>query len=158
MSGPSMTGDANVSTGIVTRVEGDHAWVEIGSGSGCGSCKSQGACGSGLLGLAAPSRQHRLLNTIGARPGDTVTVSMAQGGVLKAAALAYLLPLGLGIAGAAGGLWLGGGDGHALVGLALGLGGGWLLLRWLSRQREPWLQMGLQSQVFRLQPRSYEES
>lgn len=157
MNSCDMKAAANVSTGIVTRVEGDYAWVEIGTSSGCGSCKSQGSCGSGLLGIQAPSRQHRLLNTVGARPGDAVTVSMPEGGVLKAAVLAYLLPLGLGIAGAAGGLWAGGGDGHALVGLIAGLGGGWLLLRRFSLQREPWPQIALQSQVIRLQPRYFEE-
>jgi sigma-E factor negative regulatory protein RseC len=149
--------EANLSTGVVTRVEGDYAWVEIGAGSGCGNCKSQGGCGSGLLGLAAPSRQHRLLNTVGAVEGDAVTVSLPEGGVLKAALLAYLLPLALGIGGAVAGMWLGGGDGHALTGLVAGLGGGWLLLRLLTRQREPWPRIALQSQVIRLQPRFFEE-
>lgn len=148
--------DANVSNGVVTRVEGDYAWVEIGAAPGCGSCKSQGGCGSGLLGLSAPSRQHRLFNSVNARPGDTVSVSMPDGGVLKAALLAYLLPLALGIGGAAAGMWLGGGDGHALSGLVAGLGGGWLLLRRLTR-REPWPQIALQPQVIRLQPRLFEE-
>jgi len=150
--------EANVSTGVVTRVEGDYVWVDVGAGAGCGNCKSQGGCGSGLLGLAAPSRQHRLFNSIGARAGDAVTLSMPDGGVLKAAVLAYLLPLGLGLAGAAGGMWAGGGDGPALVGLIAGLGGGWLLLRRFTRQREPWPQIALQSQVIRLQPRLFEES
>jgi len=149
--------EANLSAGVVTRVEGDYAWVEIGAGGGCGNCKSQGGCGSGLLGLSAPSRQHRLLNTVGARPGDAVTVSLPDGGVLKAALLAYLLPLALGIGGAAAGMWLGGSDGHALSGLVVGLGGGWLLLRRLTRQREPWQQIALQSQAIRLQPRYFEE-
>ncbi|MDP2810344.1 MAG: SoxR reducing system RseC family protein [Rhodocyclaceae bacterium] len=149
--------EANVSTGVVTRIEGDYAWVDIGAGAGCGSCKSQGGCGSGLLGIKAPSRQHRLFNSIGARTGDAVTVSLPEGGVLKAALLAYLLPLALGIAGAAAGMWLGGSDGHALAGLFAGLGGGWLLLRQVMRRREPGSTILLQSQVIRLQPRFSEE-
>ena len=61
------------------------------------------------------------------------------------------------IGGAAAGMWLGGSDGHALSGLVLGLGVGWVLLRRLTRQREPWQQIALQSQAIRLQPRFFEE-
>lgn len=148
----------NVSAGIVTRVEGDFAWVEVVSGNSCGSCKSQGSCGSGLLGLTASPRQFRLLNGVGARPGDAVSITMPEGGVVKAALLGYLLPLSLGIAGAAAGMHLGGADGPALIGLGLGLAAGLLLLKLVSRRREPWPRMSLQSQVIRLQPRLFEES
>jgi sigma-E factor negative regulatory protein RseC len=148
----------NVSAGIVTRLDGDFAWVDVVSGGDCGSCKSQGGCGSGLLGLTAPSRQYRLFNDVGARPGDAVTITMPEGGVIKAALLGYLLPLSLGMFGAAAGMGLGGTDGHALVGLGCGLAGGLLALRLAVPQREPWPRMSLQSQIIRLQPRHFEES
>lgn len=148
----------NVSSGIVTRLEGDFAWIEVVGGGSCGSCKSQGGCGSGLLGLAASPRQYRLPNDVGARAGDTVTISMPDGGVIKAALLSYLLPLLLGIAGAAAGMRLGGTDADALIGLGLGLGAGLLVLRRASLRREPWPRISLQSQVIRLQPRLHEES
>lgn len=148
----------NVSSGVVTRLEGDFAWVEVVSGSSCGSCKSQGGCGSGLLGLSARPRQYRLPNGVGARPGDAVIITIPDGGVVKAAVLSYLLPLSLGIAGAAAGMHLWGADGQALVGLGLGLAAGLLLLKFAARQREPWPRMSLQSQVIRLQPRLHEES
>jgi sigma-E factor negative regulatory protein RseC len=148
----------NVSSGVVTRVEGGFAWVEVAGGSSCGSCKSQGGCGSGLLGLGAQPRLYRLANDVAAKPGDMVTITVADGGVFKAAMLAYLLPLALGLGAAAAGMALGGGDIHALLGLALGLGGGLFLLRRVSRRREPWLRLSLQTQVIRLQPRLNEES
>ena len=148
----------NVSSGIVTRLEGDFAWVEVVNGGSCGSCKSQGGCGSGLLGLTASPRQYRLLNDVGARPGDTVTITTPDGGVIKAALLSYLLPLLLGIAGAAAGMRLGGADAYALIGLGLGLGAGLLVVKRASLRREPWLRISLQSQVIRLQPRLHEES
>jgi sigma-E factor negative regulatory protein RseC len=148
----------NTNTGIVTRLEGEFAWVEVVSGGSCGSCKSQGGCGSGLLGLTASPRQYRLPNDVGARPGDTVTITMPDGGVVKAALLSYLLPLALGIAGAAAGMRLGGADAHALIGLGLGVGAGLLVLRRASLRREPWPRISLQSQVIRLQPRLHEES
>lgn len=156
-----MTADGasgNVSSGIVTRLDGDFAWIEVVSGGSCGNCKSQGGCGSGLLGLTASPRQYRLQNTVGARPGDTVTITMPDGGVIKAALLGYLVPLLLGIAGAATGMRLGGADAHALIGLGLGLAGGLLLVRRASRRRKPWPRISLQSQVIRLQPRLHEES
>ena len=151
----------NLSTGIVTRLEGRFAWIEVHAEESCGSCKSQGGCGSGLLGLGARPRQYRLANDIGVKPGDAVTIAMAGGGVLRAALLAYLLPLVLGIGGAAGGAWLGGGDGPALAGLGAGLAAGLLLLRGVSHPRSP-LELTprimIQSQVIRLQPRLHEES
>lgn len=151
---------ANVSSGIVARVEGDYAWIDIVDGSGCGNCKSREGCGSGLLGLTAPSRQRRLFNTIGARPGDAVTLRVPEGGVVKAALLAYLFPLTLGIAGAAGGMWLGGNDAYALIGLLAGLAGSWLALHSMTRQREPWTQMELKPPVRPqvIQTRIYEET
>jgi hypothetical protein len=69
-----------------------------------------------------------------------------------------LLPLVLGIAGAAAGMQLGGADVHALIGLGLGLGAGLLVVKRTSLQREPWPRISLQSQVIRLQPRLHEES
>jgi sigma-E factor negative regulatory protein RseC len=154
----SLAGGENVSNGVVTGLDGDHVWVEVATGSGCGSCESQGSCGSGILGVSARPRRYRLPNDIGARAGDVVSISMPGGGVLRAALLSYLLPLALGLAGAAAGMWLGGGDGHALLGLGAGLGVGLLILRRAARRGEPGLRISLQSQVIRLQPRYSKES
>jgi positive regulator of sigma E activity len=86
---------------------------------------------------------------------------MPEGGVVRAALLAYLLPLALGIGGAAAGFWIGGGDGHAVAGLGAGLAVGLLLLRRASQPSAmPELapRIAIQSQVIRLQPRLHEES
>jgi len=57
-------------------------------------------------------------------------------------------------------MWLGGNDAYALGGLIAGLAGGWLSLRSMTRQREPWTQMELKPAVRTqiIQTRIYEES
>jgi len=150
--------ESQSNSGIVQRVEGEYAWVAIGRSASCGNCDSRDGCSSGLLGVTSKSREYRLLNTIKAKVGDTVLVSLPEGMVFRATVLAYLLPLILGIAGASLGMWLLGDDVAALLGLMFGLGVGWFLLHRLSLpSREPLPRMTLQSKVVHLQPRLYEE-
>ena len=75
---------------IVARVEGDHAYVELGgAGAGCGRCHETGGCQSSILGqlFRAKPRQYRIANPIGAVPGDPVIVRVASGSTLRAADL-----------------------------------------------------------------------
>jgi len=71
----------------------------------------------------------RLPNTIGAKPGDAVSVCSAGGSVLRAAAIVYGLPLFLAFSGAM--LLDGRGFGEAggVLGLLIGLAGGFFLVR-----------------------------
>ena len=81
---------------IVARVEGEHAYVEVGgAGGGCGRCHETGGCQSGVLGQLFNSnpRQFRIANRIGAIPGDRVVVVVAEGATLRAALLTYVLPV-----------------------------------------------------------------
>ena len=59
-----------------------------------GDCHKCSGCGAVEQTMIFTAR-----NPIGARPGDTVTVESATGPVLKAAAMLYMLPLVLFIAG-----------------------------------------------------------
>ena len=59
-----------------------------------GDCHQCSGCGAVEQTMIFTAR-----NPIGARPGDTVTVESATGPVLKAAAMLYMLPLVLFIAG-----------------------------------------------------------
>ena len=59
-----------------------------------GDCHKCSGCGAVEQTMVFTAR-----NPIGARPGDTVTVESATGPVLKAAAVLYMLPLVLFIAG-----------------------------------------------------------
>lgn len=122
--------------GIVTRVEGTYALVEVRPMSGgCGRCHEAGGCGSHLLNEALrPQRMnsYRLMNGIGARIGDAVMISVPEGAVLRVALLAYLLPVLCLIVGAAIGTSVYGEDRFALAGAVIGLMTGLLLLRLLQ--------------------------
>lgn len=89
---------------IVTRVEGEHAYVEVGgASSGCGRCHEAGGCQSSILGqlFSSKPRQFRIANRIGAVPGDHVLVRVAEGAALRAALLTYVLPVACLLLGAA---------------------------------------------------------
>lgn len=108
---------------VVARLDGADAWLAVCRPSDCESCGSAGGCG-----LGQDQRLHRVRNSIGARVGETVIVSVADGAVLKAAFWTYLMPLlaallcaGVGMAAA--------GDSGALVGVLVGLGTGLAALR-----------------------------
>lgn len=122
---------------IVARIEGDHAYVEVG-GAGCGRCHETGGCQSGILGqlFSSKPRQFRIANRIGAAPGDRVVVRVAEGATLRAALLTYVLPVLSLLLGAVAGTALGeaGNNGAyaalgALAGLATGVLAGLTLHR-----------------------------
>ena len=83
-----------------------------------GDCHKCSGCGAVEQTMVFTAR-----NPIGARPGDMVTVESATGPVLKAAAVLYLMPLVLFIAGYLVGMqWgLGGLTGALAFGLSIGL-------------------------------------
>ena len=83
-----------------------------------GDCHKCAGCGAVEQTMIFTAR-----NPIGAKPGDMVTVESATGPVLKAAAVLYLLPLVLFIAGYLVGMqWnLGGLAGALAFGLSIGL-------------------------------------
>ena len=94
------------------------ARVSVLRQSACsGDCHKCAGCGA-----AEQTMLFTAVNQIGARPGDLVTVESASGPVLKAAAILYMVPLVLFIAGYLLGMrWqLGGLTG--LLAFALGIG------------------------------------
>ncbi|MDX9994249.1 MAG: SoxR reducing system RseC family protein [Rhodocyclaceae bacterium] len=142
----------NETDAVVVRVEGDHAWVRAqGQGHACGACAQKDGCQAAagrVVESALGQPESRLLclpNPIRARPGDAVVIRARDGAVLRAAGLAYGLPLLLALCGALAGLELIGSEPAALVGMLLGLGAGIGMLRFKTRQgaqREPILSIG----------------
>lgn len=124
---------------IVIRVEGEAAVVEAVHTGGCGACT--GSCSSGSMSkmLCVKPRQFRVRNAIGARIGDEVEVSVAEGVLMRSALTLYALPLVALFAGAfAGAHWVGssGQDAGAALGAAAGLLAGFALARLIAaRQR-----------------------
>lgn len=122
---------------VVARLAGKHAYLEVG-GSSCAHCHETGGCQSGILGrmFRFEPRQFRILNSIGAAPGDHVVVRIAKGATWRAALLTYVLPVLLLLLGAIAGNAIGGTAGGdvstacgALVGFAVGVLSGLTLRR-----------------------------
>ena len=119
--------------GTVRRIQDGLAEVEVIRSSGCGRCHEPGGCGGGTLatGQACP-KHYWLPNTIDARPGDKVWLTVQDGSVLRAALWAYGLPGGLMVAGAVLVSLLQGSDLMAFVGALAGLAVGFVGLRFRS--------------------------
>jgi sigma-E factor negative regulatory protein RseC len=133
------------SEALVTGVAGEYAVVEVEClPSACGKCGDKGGCGKPQGG----PRRYAVLNTVGARVGDRVVLSVPEGAVLKAAALSYLMPLVFVIGGAAAGTAFG--DGLPTVaGAAAGLALGLIILRIanmrMARRSGSWLRLTLKN-------------
>lgn len=93
--------------------------VRIRRASACASAHNCGSCDHCSFMENAPEILVEAEDACGARPGDTVTVESATGKVLGAAAVLYLMPLGLFFLG----YFLGGSLGWK-EGMAIALGGG----------------------------------
>lgn len=144
----------NEMAGVILRLDGGYAWVRAaGPGPACGACSQQQGCGSvgvldDALGQGRKPQLLRLSNTIGARPGDTVTIRAADGMVFKAAWRAYGIPLLLGLLGALLAASMSGEDWAALTGLLAGLVSGVLWVRHLGLEAgraEPILSMSFEA-------------
>ncbi|HOT46949.1 MAG TPA: SoxR reducing system RseC family protein [Spirochaetota bacterium] len=109
--------------GIVVEIRGDTILVETGTASLCAGCSASHTC------AMSPDRLSRRLwmdNDGGARVGDGVTFEIAERAVVTAAAVVYLLPVLMLIAGtvlgaSAGGRFGLGGDLPSIAGGIAGL-------------------------------------
>lgn len=94
------------SEAIVTHTEGGYAYIDVsgaGAGVGCGHCHEAGGCQSGVLGqvFGSDKRLFKVANILQAVPGERVVIGIAEGATVRAAGLAYGLPLVCLIGGAA---------------------------------------------------------
>ena len=132
---------------LVVDCEGEFALVETERSSSCGNCSARGACGTAALSKVLGSRRSRVrvLNPVGARPGDEVVIGLEESTLTRTSFVFYMLPLLALILGAIAARWLGGWLGGAdpepfaifggVAGLALGL----LMVRRFARgvQHDP---------------------
>lgn len=133
---------------IVARVEGNHAYVEVGgAGAGCGRCHEAGGCQSSILGrlFRSKPRLFRIANPAGAVPGELVIVRVCEGAALRAALLVYALPVLFLLLGAVAGTVMAGAGNDdaaaawgALAGFAIGVLSGLTLRKFpIARVAEP---------------------
>ncbi len=118
---------------IIIQVDGAEAVVEALESGGCGHCGSEKGCGKASQLFCSQPRRFRVRNNINARIGDEVQISVADGVLLRSAAIIYLLPLALLLAGGMlGSHWANDAasrDGYAAIGALLGLVAGFVLIR-----------------------------
>jgi len=78
--------------GIVVRLAGTRAYVKIKRSGGCGRCHEVGGCG-GVGQDDSHCEEFVVDNSFGAQSGQRVSVEVPEGATLKAAMIAYGLPL-----------------------------------------------------------------
>lgn len=121
-------------TGEVVAWQNGVARVRVQRFAGCGRCQLRHGCGVGTLERALPGRSLELSmpSIFPLQPGDRVTVGLREPTMLAAAALVYLVPLLILLAGALALAPLG--DAASAAGGILGLAGGILGVRcWVRR-------------------------
>jgi positive regulator of sigma E activity len=112
---------------VISNADGV-SFVEATERNGCGACGHQDSCGiSGLGRFFGRKRPPIALACGDVRPGQEVTVALAEADLLKVGLWVYLLPVTLAVAGAAASASLG--DAAAAAGAVLGLAAGLLIAR-----------------------------
>jgi len=121
----------NEATGTVIRRRGDVLDIEVDT-AGCARCQAGRGCGAGLLSggkrtFSTLARQSsaRLLEA-----GDTVTVALQPGDIVRASAHLYGLPLAGLLAGSLLGSGVGFSEAGSVAAGAFGLALGLLVARW----------------------------
>ena len=123
-------------TVTVVEEDGDYVWVETTSRSACGSCDSQGSCGTSVLGGLFKQRVNnlRVFDCLNLRVGEQATVGMDEVELAKAAFYAYLLPMLLMVAISLSANTYGLGDTVVMLLSIFGLLTGLLLARLISKR------------------------
>lgn len=80
---------------VVVSLEGDFARVETERKSTCGSCAATNTCGVSAMSKVMGQRRSvlRVLNEVGARPGDSVVVGLSESALLRGSLIIYITPL-----------------------------------------------------------------
>jgi sigma-E factor negative regulatory protein RseC len=79
--------------GTVLRVEGDLAWVECVRGGACEICPGRHACETAAFSTRTRHQLRVLRAGAQVAPGSEIIIGIPPGAVLRAALLAYGLPL-----------------------------------------------------------------
>ena len=81
----------------VIRTEGDLAWVSVNRRSACASCSASKGCGQKRILDWLPSKQIEVQvanpQRLPLKPGQSVTLGLAEGALVRASLLLYMMPL-----------------------------------------------------------------
>ena len=82
---------------LVSQVHGSRVWIEVDRRSACAACASSDGCGQKRINDWFPSKRVTVEvdnpNNLIVSPGQTVTVGLEEGALVKASLILYLLPL-----------------------------------------------------------------
>ena len=103
-------------TASVVSISDGRAVVAMVRSEACGSCSAKSMCHPS----SGEAMQMEVSNPAGAKPGDRVTVSLPPAELLKASAMAYMMPAMAIVGGAAIGWSKSGTDKGAMIGAGAG--------------------------------------
>lgn len=126
--------------GRVVGVDGAAVWVETVKQSACSSCSAQKGCGQSLLAKIGDGKRFTLQvdNPSGlvVAANDQVVLGVGERSFLTASLLVYLVPLVAMFLAALTAQQQGGSEPMVILVAVLGLGGGFIGTRYLSRHLE----------------------
>jgi sigma-E factor negative regulatory protein RseC len=134
----NLSGEANALARVVS-LDAGLAWLEPIQTGSCGSCASAALCGSkgiGSLSNRLEARRFAVKDVVGLRVGDTVEVAFGGQNLIKAAAIAYVIPLLSALVVAALVQAQLGSDGWTMLGALGGMAAGFGLMKLLARRLE----------------------
>lgn len=77
--------------GIVTKVYSSTAWVKCTKSAACESCSAKGFCDT--MGGSDDDMEVEVINAVGAKVDDRVTISFEASSLLKVSFLVYMVPV-----------------------------------------------------------------
>lgn len=83
-------------SGIISSIEGDFAYVDAQSQSGCNGCASSSGCGTSAIATlftTASKRAIKVRNRLNAQVGDQVILTLDKSRLIKHSFMAYGVPL-----------------------------------------------------------------
>lgn len=136
---PMNTAEEATASARVVAIAGGEAWLEPMQTGSCGSCASAALCGSkgiGSLASRLEARRFAVRNVAGLCVGDTVEIAFGGQNLLKAAAIAYGIPLLSALATASLAQAQLGSDGWTMLGALAGMAGGFALMKIMAHRLE----------------------
>ncbi len=77
----------------ITRIEGEHVFIQSMQSSACQHCAQQAGCGTQLYSKILPKRELALTSALPLDQGDIVLVGIEENYLLRASLFMYLIPL-----------------------------------------------------------------
>jgi sigma-E factor negative regulatory protein RseC len=123
----------------VIGIEAGRVWLEPMQTGSCGGCASAAACGTKGIGTIASSLEARRFAIPGnftLRIGDEVEVAFGNRNLIKAAAVAYVMPLLSALLCAGLAQSIAGSDGLTMLGALFGLLAGFATMKFVAKRLE----------------------